>query len=282
MNKRGGNILRVLVTGADGQLGSEFVKLKSGHDFYGFNKQSLDITKPESIKECFERVQPNIVINCAAYTNVDGCESNPDKAYEINAKGVGLLAGECLKRNCELVHISTDYVFAGDKKQEYFEFDTPNPLNVYGNSKLAGEEIIKTVMKKYYIVRTSWLYGQGKNFVKTMLELSKSRESIEVVNDQIGSPTYAYDLAIAIMDLISAGEYGFYHITNAGYCSWYELACKIFEIKNTKTKVIPIDTKKLNRPAKRPGFSVLGNIKSKVKLRSWEEALKEYLMTIQY
>jgi len=269
--------MRILVTGADGQLGSEFLRIKSDHDFYGFNKQVLDITNLETIKECFEKVRPELVINCASYTNVDGCESNQDMAYEINAKGVGLLAGECIKWNCALVHISTDYIFDGNKGREYFEFDTPNPLCVYGKSKLAGEEIIKTILKKFYLVRTSWLYGNGKNFVKTMLEISKTRDSVEVVNDQFGSPTYARDLAEAIIDLISTQGYGIYHITNSGYCSWYELACKIFDINNVKTSVVAIDTQKLNRPAKRPAFSVLGNSKLKYKLRYWEEALKEYL-----
>ncbi|MGE5329782.1 MAG: dTDP-4-dehydrorhamnose reductase [Deltaproteobacteria bacterium] len=276
--------MRILVTGAEGQLGTEFVKaglefarIKSNFEIYGFNKKSLDITNSEQIKECFENVKPDVVINCAAYTNVDGCESNEEAAYEINAKGVGLLAGECLKWDCAFVHISTDYVFDGTKGQEYFEFDTPNPLNVYGKSKLAGEEIVKTLLKKFYIVRTSWLYGQGKNFVHTMLELSKTKDNIEVVNDQIGCPTYASELAMAIIALLNTKEYGIYHITNSGYCSWYELACKIFEIKNIKTNVIPIDTMKLNRPAKRPGFSVLGNARMKYKLRNWDVALKEYL-----
>ncbi len=274
--------MRIIITGANGQLGAELKKVLEGHNIYAFSKEQLDITIPTNVREKIEEFEPDVVIHCAAYTNVDGCESNADLAYRVNAAGAGNVAAECLKTGAAMVYVSTDYVFDGQKGQPYYEFDQPDPKNTYGKTKLAGEEIVKNTLRKHYIVRTAWLYGrEGKNFVKTMLQLAETQKTVNVVNDQFGSPTNAYDLARAIKLLIESEKYGIYHVTNSGSCSWYDFAKKIFEVKGLDVKVNPLITEQINRPAQRPEYSVLKNfnleVNFKYKMRPWEEALIEYL-----
>lgn len=274
--------MRILVTGAKGQLGNEVLKVLNNEEIYGFGKEEMDITDFIQTQAKIKEIQPHVVIHCAAYTNVDGCESDVDLAFQVNSKGAENVARACLNAGAEMVYVSTDYVFDGSKGEPYYETDLPNPINVYGKSKLAGEESVKTVLSKYYIVRTAWVYGiQGKNFVKTMLELSKKQDTINVVNDQIGSPTYAFDLAQAIAVLINSKKYGIYHITNSGECSWYEFAKKIFELKGINIQVNPITSQQLNRPAKRPSYSVLKNFNLETnlgyKMRRWDRALEDFL-----
>lgn len=274
--------MRVLITGANGQLGNELLKVLDKHEVFGFSKEELNITDAKNVSDKLQEVEPNVVIHCAAYTNVDGCESESDLAYKVNASGAGNIAAECLRLGAAMVYVSTDYVFDGQKGQPYYEFDKPNPINAYGRTKLAGEEIVKSLLKHYYIVRTAWLYGnQGGNFVKTMLKLAEKQDKLNVVNDQIGSPTNALDLAKAIGTIIESNKYGVYHATNSGSCSWFDFAKKIFDIKGINVGVNPITSDQLNRPAKRPEHSILNNFNLQANLgyemRSWEEALREYL-----
>lgn len=274
--------MRVLITGANGQLGTELLKVLDKHQVFGFSKEELDITDTENVREKLQEVKPEVVIHCAAYTNVDGCETESDLAYRVNASGTGNIAAECLKLGAAMVYVSTDYVFDGQKGQPYYEVDKPNPINTYGKTKLAGEEIVKSFLKNYYIVRTAWLYGkQGGNFVKTMLKLGEKQDTLNVVNDQVGSPTNAFDLANAIGKIIESNKFGIYHVTNSGSCAWYDFARKIFEIRGMPVKVNPISSDKLNRPAKRPTHSVLNNFNLQTNLgyemRNWEESLREYL-----
>ncbi|MCT4686664.1 dTDP-4-dehydrorhamnose reductase [Vallitalea sp.] len=276
--------INILITGVNGQLGYDAAKLLSPfHKIIGLKKDELDITKLKDVQNVISNVKPQVIINCAAYTNVDGCEENINLAYNINAYGCHNLAILSKKYDYCLVHFSTDYVFDGKKSQPYIESDKANPLNIYGSSKLLGENFIKSLCPKHYILRTSWLYGQhGNNFVKTMLKLSKKNDTLNVVNDQIGTPTYTVDLIKVIAMLIKTDNYGIYHVSNEGECSWYDFTNKILQLTNNKTKVFPIDSEQLNKPAKRPSYSVLKNYMLKhvfnYKTRSWEEALEEFLI----
>ncbi len=278
--------MKVLITGAEGQLGTELKKVLDGHKVYGFGKEQLDITNPHAVYKCHEDIRPEVVIHCAAYTNVDGCEANEELAYTVNSKGAGNVAAGCLKVGAAMVYISTDYVFNGQKGQSYYEVDETSPINIYGKSKLAGERIVRSTLKRYYIVRTAWLYGRnGNNFVKTMLQLSQSRKIIEVVDDQVGSPTNAFNLAEAIKVLAESDKYGIYHVTNSGSCSWFEFAKKIFEFGGVDVEVRPITSDRINRSAKRPSYSVLNNFNLKANLgyemKPWDRALKEYIQIIK-
>jgi dTDP-4-dehydrorhamnose reductase len=275
--------LKVLITGSKGQLGSELVSLLSkDYEVYGFGHTELDITDVNGVTRIISKIIPDIVIHCAAFTNVDGCESDIGTAFDINTIGTANVAIASQKNKSAMVYISTDYVFDGKKSSPYMESDVPNPISIYGISKYAGELIVKQFLHKFFIVRTSWLYGKkGKNFVNTILNLAKNKKKLKIVNDQIGSPTYTQDLAKAISILISTNYYGIYHITNSGECSWYEFAKKILEYAEIKDiKVTPISTEELNRPAPRPKYSVLKNFnleKRKIyKMRNWELALKDF------
>lgn len=243
----------------------------------------VDITELEVIKELFSQLAPHFVIHTAAYTDVDGCEENPDRAHMVNALGTRNIALICQKKNIPLVYVSTDFVFDGKKDCPYTELDEPHPLNVYGKSKLAGENYVRFLVERYFIVRASWLYGRyGKNFVETILKLAEEKEELTVVNDQVGSPTYTKDLAQEMKKLLSSSSYGIYHITNSGSCSWYEFAKEILKLAPVRgIKVKPIASKELNRPAHRPQFSVLNSSSSgpgdENTMRSWKEALREYI-----
>ncbi len=278
--------MKLLITGSNGMLGSDLLQiLEDKHEIIATNTSNLDITNNERVIEELKFHNPDMVINAAAYTDVDGCENKKDLAYAVNALGPNNLAIACNRIKSKLVHISTDYVFNGESKIPYMENDKTNPINSYGETKLKGEEFIQNNMDDYFIIRTSWLYGfNGNNFVKTMLELSKNHEEISVVNDQKGSPTYTHDLAIAISKLIETDFYGIYNITNTGVCSWFDFAKDIFEIADVKINLNPVTTDEFPRPAKRPKYSVLSNQKWKNKkfnpLRHYKEALSEYISLI--
>ena len=280
--------MKILVTGCNGQLGREIVKQleikktkSESIEVFKCDKESLDISNFEEVNTYILEKKPDVVINCAAFTNVDLSEDEVDLAYKINSLGSKNLAIASEKVKSKLVYISTDYVFKGDKKTPYKEDDTTNPISVYGKSKLLGEEYTKNFCSRYFIIRTAWLYGDGNNFVKTMIRLSESKKEINVVNDQIGSPTSTKDLAVCVLNLINTEYYGTYHGTNNGFCSWYEFAKKIFEIKNIDIKVNPITSDKFLSKVKRPSYSVLDNFMLKLidldNFRHWEDALKEYL-----
>ena len=259
--------IKTLIIGSSGMLGSDLCK--TFPDAVKLTHHDLDITDREQVIESILKIKPDVVINAAAYTNVDGCEDNKELAFQVNGYGPGYIAEACARAGAKLVHFSTDYVFDGSKK-EYVESDIPDPINVYGDSKLLGEKKIIENMDDYRIVRISWLFGiHGKNFVETMLRLSGEMDTVKVVNDQFGKPTYTMDLASKVKEIIELDP-GIYHITNDGICSWYEFASSIID------NVIPCTSEEFPRKAKRPKYSVLVNTKTEP-MRHWREALKTYL-----
>lgn len=274
---------KVLVTGAHGQLGSElnFVSsLLESHSFTFVSRQDLDITDEEAVRAIFETHQFEVLINAAAYTAVDKAETDSDAAYKINRDAVGLLATICKEHNCRFVHISTDFVFEGTQAHPLKEDDAVNPTGVYGDSKLAGEEIALQYNPESLIIRTSWVYSSfGNNFVKTILRLCKERESLNVVFDQIGTPTYARDLAAAIITIIQQAEWkpGIYHYSNEGVASWYDFAIAIRDIAGFKTKLGAIESHQYPTPAVRPKYSVLNKKKFKdtfgIAIPYWRDSL---------
>jgi dTDP-4-dehydrorhamnose reductase len=274
--------VKILITGANGQLGRELIRQLQGSDYLATDVAEMDITNQNNTLQVIESYRPDVVIHGAAYTNVDGAESNIDLAYRINAIGTQNVAAACLKYDAKMVYVSTDYVFDGTLGRAYNEFDLTNPQSIYGKSKLAGETLAKHILNKLFIVRTSWLYGDGNNFVRTMLKLGKEREELSVVNDQYGCPTSTIDLANTILTLIQTQHYGTYHAANTGVTTWYDFAKKIFELSsNERVKVLPQTTEELGRPAPRPKYSPLENMMlgltvGKI-MRPWEEALEEYI-----
>lgn len=279
--------MKILIAGSNGMLGHDLIDvLKNKHELVLTTSKTLDITDKNGVLEFVVDADPDIVINSAAYTDVDGCESNPDLAYSVNGDGVRNLALACKEVNCPLVHISTDYIFNGENDRPWVEDDDIGPISVYGKSKLKGEEYIQEVLDEYYIVRTAWLYGvNGRNFPKTMLELAQNHPEITVVYDEVGTPTYTLDLAYGIGQLIESGAYGIYHLTNSGSCSWCEFARYIFEVADVNVNVVPVTAKEFARPAPRPHYSVLENrnwVKNGFEpLRSYKEAIKEYIELIK-
>ena len=277
--------MKVLLTGASGQLGLELqrqFKVCSIVDIVATDHNMLDITHFNQVRAELLLIKPDVVINCAAYTAVDRCEEDIENAYKVNALGPKHLAIVCDEIGAKLVQISTDYVFDGETPVPRREDDVTGPQSIYGSSKLLGEEYVKTFCKKHFIIRTAWLYGEGNNFVNTMLRLSKTNGELNVVNDQWGSPTSTKDLAKMIIELIHTEYYGTFHGTCEGECSWYEFACKIFGIKGIHVKVNPVTSEVFKRSAKRPKYSVLDNFMLKVydmnSFRHWEEALVDYLL----
>lgn len=277
------NPMRVLVTGAGGMLGRDVsIALSRRHQVTALGRKELDITTGRALS-IIQDLRPHLVVNCAAYTDVDGCEQNPALAYAVNARGVGNLALACRKIGATLLQFSTDYVFSGKNKHPYPESHPPDPINVYGKSKLAGEQQLRRLLDRYYIVRTSWLFGTGgPNFVSTVLYLAASRGKLAVVRDQLGSPTYTADLAAAAVKLVESQAYGTYHITNSSWCSRYQLARDAIQMAGLKgVEIEPIITARLGRPAKRPAFSVLANQKwlslGNAPLRHYKKALADYL-----
>lgn len=291
---------KVIVTGSSGMLGRALCDvLKRGYQVFGMdleNRNKLknfrvcDITKYKQVKKAIQTIMPDIIIHTAAYTDVDGCEKNSGRAKTVNTQGAINIAKVSKDISAALFFISTDYVFDGKKKKSYSENDALSPLNIYGKSKLAAEEFIRHNLSEYFIVRTSWLYGSGgKNFVDTIRAAAQFKPLLEVVDDQIGGPTYVLDLAEAIKNLINKVKSlpkkytGIYHITNSGNCSWYKFAREILRISSISTKVKPIKSSQLSRPAKRPKNSLLSNSRfnrlTHKPMRHWKKALAAYIKT---
>ena len=276
--------MKILITGSKGQLGLELVKqlkIKGLYKIIDTDRDELDIVDIDNVNEFILSSKPDVVINCAAHTAVDLCETDIENAYKINAIGPRNLAIACEKIGAKFVQVSTDYVFDGNIYRPYREDDNTCPNSIYGSSKLMGENFTKEFCSRHFIVRTAWLYGDGNNFVRTMLKLSETNKEINIVNDQFGSPTSTVDLAKAIIELIHTEHYGTYHGTCEGKCSWYDFAQKIFEISNIDIKVNPVTSEEYKRPAPRPAYSVLDNFMLKLvglnSFRNWEDALIEYL-----
>jgi dTDP-4-dehydrorhamnose reductase len=279
----------VLVTGASGQLGQAIQFIAKNHSEIKFvfcSSSDLDISNKENCQTVFQKTKPDFCINAAAYTAVDKAESERDKAELINVLGSKNIAEVCNNFDVKLIHISTDFVFDGSNDKPYTETQITNPKGVYGQTKLDGEKAIQQVFSKYYIIRTSWVYSQfGNNFMKTMLRLASERTALSVVNDQIGTPTNAVDLAEALVQIILSANnqptndnYGIYNFSNEGECSWYDFAKKIFEINNVSIDLSAIPTEQFPTPAQRPKYSVLDKSKIKttfgIAIKTWEESLK--------
>ena len=276
--------MKILITGSKGQLGLELTKQlekEKKYEIIATDRDELNIIDINSVNEFLLNNKPDVVINCAAHTAVDLCETDVENAYKINAVGPRNLAIVCEKIGAKLVQVSTDYVFDGNGTRPYREDDTTCPNSIYGTSKLMGENFVREFCSRYFVVRTAWLYGEGNNFVRTMLKLAETNSELNVVNDQFGSPTSTVDLAKAIIDLMNTEHYGVYHGTCEGQCSWYDFAKKIFEIKNIDIKVNPVTSQEFKRPAPRPAYSVLDNFMLKLvglnSFRTWEKSLEEYL-----
>jgi len=288
--------MKLLITGAKGQLGlqirsiiergkseiGEIDEIYKNAEIIYVSHDKLDITVLKDVLEYIEKYRPDIIINCAAYTNVDRCESDIDTAFKVNAIGPRNLAIAAQKVGAKLLHVSSDYVFSGTGSVPFREYDIPQPISVYGKTKLLGEQYVREFCDKYFIVRTAWLYGKyGKNFVYTILNAAKEKGYLEVVNDQRGNPTNAEDLAYHILKLVLTDEYGIYHCTGKGECSWYDFACKIVEYAGINCTVVPITSDKINRAAKRPFYSSLDNMMLRCtigdRMRNWEDALKVFI-----
>lgn len=290
-------MIKILITGSNGQLGKELQQLSSSFPQYQFvflSKEELPIDDPGLISHHFTKHQPQYCVNCAAYTAVDKAEQEKDLAFKVNAEATGILATVCKENHCRFIHISTDYVFDGASSFPYKEDNITNPQGVYGASKLEGERLAMQKNPDTIIIRTSWVYSEfGKNFVKTMIRLMKEREEIRVVNDQVGSPTYAADLAAAIFQIIESLRIhhspftihgGIYHFSNSGIISWYDFAIAIKELTKSNCKIDPIPTSQYPTPAKRPAYSVLDTSKIKetfnIELKDWKESLAICISTL--
>lgn len=275
--------MKILVTGANGQLGKDLVKLLAQeHEVYGLSRDQLDITNEDQCNLVIAELKPEVIIHSAAYTAVDLAESEEDLAYKTNAFGTRNLAVAAEKIHAKLCYISTDYVFDGTEVKPYREYDNTNPLSVYGKSKRAGEQLVQTLTTRNFIVRTSWVYGLfGNNFVKTILKLAQDRDTLKVVSDQVGSPTYTIDLAQFVEQLVQTERYGIYHASNSGFCSWFEFACAIFEESGLKKRVEPCSIEDFPRPAPRPRYSVMEHMSIRANgfndLRPWREGLRAFL-----
>ena len=276
--------MKILVTGIKGQLGYDVVKALKlrGHQPIGVDREEMDLMNDNMIQDFIMNLKPEAIIHCAAYTAVDQAEEEVEICYQINAEAVRVIA-ECAKAlDIVMIYISTDYVFDGTKESEYVETDTPNPINVYGASKLKGEQYVQQLLKKFYIVRISWVFGiNGKNFIKTMQRLGNEHDELNIIHDQVGSPTYTADLASLLVDMIETNRYGIYHATNEGYCSWYEFAAEIFKQSQLDVTLHPITTDQYKTKAKRPLNSKMSKQKLSDygfhRLPTWQEALKNYL-----
>ncbi|MHB9941090.1 dTDP-4-dehydrorhamnose reductase [Clostridium sporogenes] len=289
----------ILITGAEGQLGNEIKHIAEkgtgeigqvsnniiNSNFIFMNKESLDITNLNRVTQVVDELNPDVVINCAAFTNVDSCETNEDSAFKVNSIGPRNLAIGCEKIGAKLVQVSTDYVFSGMVSKPLKEYDETKPYSVYGKTKLMGENFVRELCSKYFIVRTSWLYGYiGKNFVYTIIRLAKEKEGLNVVKDQRGNPTHANDLAYHILKLIETEEYGIYHCTGKGECTWYDFAKEIVRLSGNQCKVNPCTSEEFPTPAKRPEYSSLDNMMLRCtigdEMRDWKEALNSFMKNI--
>ncbi len=279
---------RLIVTGAGGMLGADVTRqFSSDFKVTGLTRQDLDITDKKAVRQVFKHYRPEIVINCAAFTRVDDCESMKETAFSVNAEGPGNLASACRDSGALLVHISTDYVFDGSKKSPWKEDEPKAPLNIYGESKLQGEKRVEARCENYLIIRTSWLFGlNGPNFITTMLDLSKKRDELSVVNDQEGSPTSTRDLAWGIKMLVMHDLRGVFHCCNSGSCTWFDLCRFVFEKRGIKGVTLkPVPSESFPRPAARPEYSVLDTSRFKKftgrKMRPWQQAVSEYLSDLE-
>lgn len=271
--------MKILVTGADGMLGQDLCPLliNNGFNVFPADINNFDITNYSACEKVLKKEKPDFIIHCAAFTDVENAEKNLKSAIKINANGTENIAKLCSENNITLVYISTDYVFDGNKNTPYTIEDSPNPINNYGRTKHQGEEAVKKHCEKYYIIRTSWLYGKnGKNFVNTMLNLAKENREIKVVNDQIGSPTWTVELSNGIIEIIKNKPFGVYHVSGEGEVCWYSFAKEIFSIMDLKVNLLPCSSSEYIQLAKRPKYSVL---KNSIKCTSWKESLKKYLLT---
>jgi dTDP-4-dehydrorhamnose reductase len=280
--------MRVLVTGADGQLGYDMVKRlnENSIECLGTSINELDITNETQTNKVIANYNPDVVVHCAAYTAVDKAEDERELCYNINVLGTKYVAAACKKIDAKMVYISTDYVFDGEGNQPFEVTDKPNPINYYGKTKYEGELEVQKLLYKYFIIRISWVFGSnGNNFVKTMLRLAKERDEISVVADQIGSPTYTYDIARLINEMIKTDRHGIYHATNEGYCSWYEFACEIFNQVGVNVKVNPVITEYYPSKAKRPKNSRLSkraiDLNGFNKLPQYKEALSQFIRELK-
>jgi len=277
---------KILVTGAKGMLGTDLVarlKATRKYDVVPVDVEEMDVTRLAQVKAVMLDCRPQIVIHCAAYTNVDRAESERELAMAVNSEGTKHIAFFCRELSADMLYISTDYVFDGTKPTPYVETDLPNPINVYGESKLAGEMHVMVLLERYKICRTSWLCGvHGRNFIDTILSAVAEGRPLSVVNDQVGRPTFAFDLATALVWLLERPEYGIYHVTNSGFCSWYEFAQQIVQLSGAKNVTMrPITSEQFRSLARRPHYSVLENRLLEQRgfrpLPRWETSLKEYL-----
>ncbi|MCM8901624.1 dTDP-4-dehydrorhamnose reductase [Caldicoprobacter algeriensis] len=278
--------MEVLVTGARGQLGYDVVeRLKELNiEHIGVDKEEFDLTDEKETKEFIKSYKPDVVVHCAAYTAVDKAEDEKELCHAVNVLGTRYVAEACKEIDAKMLYISTDYVFDGEKEGPYEVDDQPNPINYYGLTKYLGERKVQNILQKYFIVRISWVFGKnGSNFVKTMLRLGQERKEVRVVCDQVGSPTYTYDLARLLCEMIQTDKYGIYHATNEGYCSWYEFACEIFKTAGMDVKVIPIKSNEYPTKAKRPANSRLSKKRLELMgfnlLPHWRDALERYIKT---
>lgn len=281
--------MKVLVTGVKGQLGHDVMDelSKRGIDSIGVDIDEMDITDALSVDKVLKQANPDAVIHCAAYTAVDAAEDNVDLCRKVNADGTQNIANICKELDCKMVYISTDYVFDGEGTRPWEPDDERHPLNVYGQTKYEGELAVENTLEKYFIVRIAWVFGvNGKNFIKAVLNKAKTTDTLTVVEDQFGSPTYTYDLARLLVDMVETDKYGFYHATNEGICNWYEFACEIFRQAGVKATVIPVSSSEYPAKAKRPSNSRMSKEKLTLngfeKLPSWQDALKRYLKEIEF
>jgi dTDP-4-dehydrorhamnose reductase len=273
--------VKVLVAGAAGMLGRDVVLAagNAGHAVVGFGRNELDVTDPAAVDRKLELERPDVVVNCGAWTDVDGAEEAEEAAMEVNAAGAGNLAAAAAAVEASTVYVSSDYVFDGSKGAPYVETDQPAPLSAYGRTKLAGEEATAAANRRHFVVRSSWLFGiGGSNFVETMLRLAADHGEVLVVRDQVGSPTYTWHLAYGIVRLIEGVEFGIHHMAAAGSCSWYDFAREIFEQAHVECKVLSGTTEMLGRPAPRPAFSALTSQREHaIRLPSWQDGLAGYI-----
>ena len=276
--------MKVLVTGASGQLGYDVVREleKRGHEAVGVSSKEMDITDQVQVEKMIREANVDVVMHGAAYTAVDAAEDNEAQCRLVNANGTENIAVVCKKLDIPMVYISTDYVFDGQGTRPWEPEDERHPLNVYGQTKYEGELAVQKNLEKYFIVRIAWVFGvNGKNFVKTMLNLAKTHDTLKVVNDQFGSPTYTYDLAKLLVDMVQTEKYGVYHATNEGICTWYEFACEIFKEAGVDVKVLPVTSEEFGAKAVRPYNSRMSKEKLVAngfeKLPTWQDALRRYL-----
>jgi dTDP-4-dehydrorhamnose reductase len=274
--------VKIVVTGAGGMLGGDVVTVADaqGHEVVALDRDDLDVTDPKRVERLITREHPGAVINCAAWTDVDGAETSEQEAELVNGEGAGFVADAAKQAGAKVVYVSTDYVFDGSKQAPYTESDEPNPINAYGRTKLAGERATALITKRSYIVRSSWLFGPGGgNFVETMLRLGEGGGPVVVVHDQVGCPTYTGHLAVGLVRLIDGEAYGVHHMAGGGSCSWYEFANEIFRQSGVVTRVLATSTDMMERPAKRPANSVLGSGReAPIQLPDWRRGLADYLI----